>query len=315
MGDAPAATRIAQGVPFQTVQNLRSSIGEAAEAAAAKGANKEAAALRQMVGSIDEKINQVASGKAGPGEFFPQDVADQYRAALDLHAQKMRRFETGPQVGMFRKGADGQTAVQGAEIPGKFFSGRRSQVEDMQSFKRLIGNRTDLAQEMKRYALTEGVQTQNAQGDLTSKFIDWMESRSGANAELFTKQELATLKEVGKAVERQIRAESLGRVSGSDTAQKLASLNSLGALDSKAVDFFANRIPVVGQFTGPMLTGLRQNAAAQRNQIIGGLLADPSEFVSVLRSAPTTGPGLLGDVADKSLPFIYRAAPVGLLGQ
>lgn len=313
-GEAPGALRVSQAVPFATVQNLRSSIGEAAEQAAAKGANKEAAALRKMVEEIDSRVNKVAAGKTVDGEFFPKDIADQYRKALDLHAQKMQRFETGPQVGMFRKGADGQASIQGAEIPGKFFSGRRSQVEDMQAFKRLIGNREDLAAEMKRYAMTEGVSTSNAQGDLTSKFIDWMESRSGANAELFTKQELATIKEVGKAVDRQIKAESLGRVSGSDTAQKLASLNDYGMLDGRLTDLLANRIPYIGQFTGPMLSGLRQNAATQRNLLLGGLLNNPDEFAAALRYGSKAAPSLLDQSISRALPLTYRAAPVGLLG-
>lgn len=319
-GEAPGAMRVSKGVPFQTVQNLRSSIGEAAEMASAKGANKEAAALREMVAAIDDKINQVAGGRGGVNEMgvpenFPQDIADQYRQALALHADKMQRFETGPQMGMFRKGGDGQASIQGAEIPGKFFSGRRSQVEDVQAFKRLVGDKPELFNEMKRYAVTEGASTSNAQGDLTSKYVEWLKSRSGANRELFNKQELATLKEVGKAVERQLKAENLGRVSGSDTAQKIAALNNLGALDSRVVDMLANRIPVVGSFTGPMLSGLRQTAAAKRNQTIGGLLANPGELAAALRAgAAPAGGGLLDAAIERALPLTYRAAPVGLLG-
>ena len=313
MGDLPGAERVRQAVPFQTVQNLRSSIGEAAEQASAKGANKEAAALRQMVGELDNRVNRAAGGMVEAGEYFPRDMADQYREALRLHADKMAKFETGPQVGMFRKGADGQAAIQGAEIPGKFFSGRASQVEDMQAFKRLAGDVPNLMQEMKRFALTEGVSTADSGGALTSKFVKWAQSRSGASKELFSESEMATIKAVADAVQKSIKTEALGRVTGSDTAQKLASMQSLGLLDSRAVDVLANRIPVLGSFTGPMLSGLRASATQNRNAIMSGLLANPDEMAAALRASAPSGGGLLGAGLEKVRPLTYRAAPVGLL--
>ena len=306
MGDAPLGEVIPKAVPFSTVQNLRSSIGEAAEAARAKGANKEGAALEQMIKEIDARVNLGGVD----GDFFPKDMADQYRTALNLHAEKMGRFETGPQIGMFRKGADGQTAIQGAEIPGKFFSGKRSQVEDMQAFKRLIGNRDDLAQELKRFATTEAASTGNVQGDLTSKYLKWLQSRSGANKELFTAQELATLKEVGKAVEKGIGAENLGRVSGSDTAQKLEALNNLGLLDSKVLNVLATKIPLVGSFTGPALTGLRETAGRTRNNALSKLLANPDDLAQALKPGTPQSNKLLewmnkqGALASKAVPVI-----------
>jgi hypothetical protein len=283
MGDLPEATRIAKPVNFQTMQNLRSSMGEAAEQASLAGNKKEAAALRQMVSDIDGKLQNIADGVADPAEMFAPDMVQQYKTALKAHAEKMKRFETGPQAGMFRKAGDGQMQVQGAEIPGKFFSGKRSQVEDMQAFKRLIGDRQDLAAEMKRFAVTEGASTSNTAGDLTAKYLTWLDSRSGGLRELLSPQELATLREVGKGVERQINAEQLGRVTGLDTAQKLASMQSLGALDSKVVDILANRIPLVGQFTGPMLSGLRKTAAQTQNDALSRLLANPDALSQALK--------------------------------
>jgi hypothetical protein len=82
MGEMPLDEVIPKSVPFSMVQNLRSSIGEAAEVARAKGANKEGAALEQMIKEIDARVN---SGGAA-GDFFPKDMADQYRAALNMHA-------------------------------------------------------------------------------------------------------------------------------------------------------------------------------------------------------------------------------------
>jgi hypothetical protein len=310
MGDLPEAERIAKTVPFATVQNLRSSIGEAAERASMKGANKEAAALRDMVGSIDSRINRAAGGSVQKGEFFPQDIAAQYREALGLHADKMKRFETGPQMGMFRQGGDGQASIQGAEIPSRFFSGKRSQVEDVKALKTLVGNRGDLMDEMKRYAMTEAGSTANSAGELTTKYTKWLLSRSGANRELFSKTEQATLKEVGEAVTRSFKAENLGRVSGSDTAQKLAGMQSLGLLDNRFLDIAANRIPVLGSFTGPMLSGLRQNATQSQNNTLAGLLANPDEFSRALGAIPSNNPGMLTNAMRALGPTAHRAAPV-----
>ena len=312
MGDAPGAEIVSKTVPFQTVQNLRSSIVEAAQQAELKGANKESAALKRMIGEIDSRINNAASGKGIDGEFFPKDIADQYRLALGLHANKKAVFETGPQIGMFRQGADGQTSIQGAEIPRKFFSGNRSQVEDMQAFKRLIGNRSDLADEMKRYAITEAQSTGNTvTGDLTSKFLNWAESRSGANRELFNAQELETIKDVGGQIEKIINAETLGKVkSGSDTAQRLEGLKNLGVLDSKLINMLATKIPVFGSFTGPALDSLRKSATQTRNELMSKLLTDPQYLSEALQPAKEVPASALALALQKKvLPAIARTAP------
>lgn len=311
MGDLPAAGQtIAKPVSYRELQNLRSSIGEAAEQASLKGANQQAAALKEMKAALDDQIKQVSSG-ALPGEYFPQDIADAYKTALKLHKDKIERFKVGPQAGMFRKGGDGQLSVQGAEIPGKFYSSRASQTDDLKAFKKLVGNNKPLIGDLKSFATTQAANTTDAKGQLTSKYIDWLNSRSGANRELFDPIELKRLNEVGKAVQRQIDAENLGRVTGSDTAQKLASLQSNGLLDSGVVDFLANRVPVVKSVSGPLLSVLRNNAAQQRNQVLSGLLADPDELMDALnfvRKVNQSKPG----IASKVSPYLLRAAPVAL---
>lgn len=292
-GDLPGAEVVRKAVPFETVKNLRSSLGEAAKQAKLAGSNKEAAALNSMIESIDESMKRVASGGAQPGEYFPTDMVTGYKSARALHQGKKLQFETGPQMGMFRQAGDGQQVIHGAEIPGKFFSGKRSQVDDVKAFKTLIGSRADLADEMKRYAITEAASTGNVAGDLTSKYLKWLESRSGAARELFTPNEMATLREVGNAVEKSIKAEGLGRVSGSDTAQKLAALNNMGLLDNKAVNILANRVPFVGQFTGQALAGLRDTAIQRQNKQLAGLLADPDALAAALRKSTPGDAGLL----------------------
>lgn len=307
-GDLPGARTISKTVPFETVQNLRSSIGEAAAQAEAKGANKEAAALKQMVKAIDQKINGAAAGNVSDGEFFAQDMADTYREALKAHADKMLKFDTGPQIGMFRKGADGQASTLGAEIPGKFFNGRRSQGDDMNALIRLAGDQPAVMGDMKRYAVTESANTANVAGDLTSKYGKWLDSRSGARRSLFNVQENATLEEVGKAVDRSINAESLGRVSGSDTAQKLEALNNLGLLDNKLVNILATRIPGIGSFTAPMLNSLKETAGQTRNNALSKLLASPQDLAAALKPG-TTQSNALVEFMNKSGQISSRAVP------
>jgi hypothetical protein len=309
MGDAPEAITIAKAVPYNTVQNLRSSIGEAAKLAEAKGANKEAAALQNMVGEIDSRINRAAGESIAEGEYFPKEIADKYRDALKLHQEKMTRFETGPQAGMFRKGGDKQASIQGAEIPSKFYNSALSQADDVKAFKRLIGDSPALMDELKSFAITQADQTRNAQGTLGDKYIKWMKGRAGANKELMNPQELATIKEVGKAVENQMRTESLGRVTGSDTAQKLATMQSNGILDSRMVDVLANKIPVVSSFTGPVLQGLRDTATKTKNETLAKLLADPQAFANALKGQPENKALIealrkAGTVATRSLPVM-----------
>lgn len=284
MGDLPEAQTISKAVPFQTVQNLRSSIGEAASVAEAKGANKEAAALRQMVGEIDSRINRAAGGNVGEGEFFPKDIADQYRKALGMHQEKMFRYETGPQASMFRKGGDGQASIQGAEIPSKFYNANLSQADDLKAFKRLINDNQALSNELKSFATTQMAGTESAMGNLGDKFVKFVQARSGSNKELFTPNELATIKEVAKGVQNQLRTEGLGRVSGSDTAQKLATLQSNGILDNRLLGLAANRTPIIGSFTGPMLQNLRDTALKTKNETLAKLLANPQEFANALQT-------------------------------
>jgi hypothetical protein len=98
-------------------------------------------------------------------------------------------------------------------------------------------------------------------------------------------------------------------VTGSDTAQKLATMQSNGILDNRFVDVIANRIPVVSSFTGPMLQGLRNTATETRNQQLAKLLADPQAFANALKK-PNENKAVIdalrtfGNVSVKSAPAL-----------
>ena len=94
---------------------------------------------------------------------------------------------------------------------------------------------------------------------------------------------MATVKEVGKMVQNQMKTESLGRVTGSDTAQKLKTLYSQGMLENPIVQFAAKQIPVVGKVTGPVLNKLVDMTSQQKNEIMAKLLANPEAFAQALK--------------------------------
>ncbi|WP_062469197.1 lytic transglycosylase domain-containing protein [Variovorax boronicumulans] len=299
-------------VPFQTVQNLRSSIGEAAEQARMRGANKEAAALESMKADIDNRVNLVAAGKGDAAENFPADIVAQWRKAIDLHADKQNRFARGPQAGMFRKGGDGNYAVEGGELAPKFFSPRLSQSEDIEALKRMrLG--TPVIDSLKSYATTDASRRVTGDGTLRSKaFNDWLNAHGGAVRGLFDDGERARLTGVGVDLKRASDARDLGRATGSNTSQNVQNALGLGMLDSRAVNLLASRTPFVGKFTGPMLDALRESAKRGKAGRLGGLLSDPAELdraIADYLSQSVRGPGLLGH-DSQTVPFLLRSSPL-----
>lgn len=312
MGDAPEAARIAKPVTFQEIQNLRSSINEAWRAANRGGNAKEAAALGKMLKEIDGRVAAVGEGVGTPNEYFPPDITATWKEALAAHRARKLRFDTGPQASIFRQGGDGMPQIQGAEIPGKFFSSSRSQVENAQAFRRLVADDPRLMADLQRYAITDAAGQTDQFGNLTSaKFNRWLDARSGATGEIFNESQRATLKAIADDLRRAASAENLGRSKGSDTAQKAANMMRLGLLDNPGANYVASRIPggraVLDFFRGPA-----QAAKAER---LGGLLADPERvgglldaFIATQRPRPE---GLLSGAVD---PMLYRTAPLLLTG-
>ncbi|WP_326538496.1 hypothetical protein [Pseudorhodoferax sp.] len=312
-GLAEDLARLPRPVPFREIQNLRSSIGEAAQAADAKGFAREAAALNGMKREIDARVAAVSRGQGMPGEAFPSDIVASWREALDAHQFKKLQFDTGPQRSMFRMGGDGQASIQGAEIPGKFFNAARSQVEDAQAFRRLVGDNPGLLDDLRRYAVTDAAGQVDRLGNLTSaKFNKWLDARSGASGVIFDPQQRALLKAVSDDLRRADRAESLGRVTGSDTTQKAAGMLRLGLLDSPGTNFAAGKVPG----GTALLDFLRGQVRTSRADRLSGLLVDPERtaglldaFIAAQRSpAPQ---GLLSEAVD---PLLSRSAPVLLSG-
>ncbi len=298
-------------VPFDEIQNLRSSVGEAITAAKRNGQARSAAALTYIKNAIDNKVADVAAGNALPGEVFTPQAVDAWGQALQAHAAKKAQFNTGPQASMFRVGSDGLPMIQGAEIPAKFFGPSRSQVENAQAFRRLVADDPRLMGDLQRYAITDAAGQVDQFGNLTNaKFNRWLAARSGATGEIFSEQQRATLKAIADDLRRAAAAENLGRSTGSDTAQKAASMMQLGLLDSPGTRYVASKVPG-GRTALDFIRGKAQSARAER---LGGLLAEPERLGGLLDTfiatqQPQQGLGLLS--AD---PILYRSAPLLLTG-
>jgi hypothetical protein len=305
------AEEIGKPATFQEIQNLRSSIGEAFRAANRNGNAKEAAALGKMLKEIDGRVAAVSDGTGTPAEYFPAEASAKWKEALTAHKARKLRFDTGPQASIFRQGGDGLPQIQGAEIPSKFFGASRSQVENAQAFRRLVANDPQLLSDLRRYAITDAAGQVDRFGNLTnSKFNRWLDARSGATGEIFNEHQRAILKAVADDLRRADMAESLGRSTGSDTAQKAANMMRLGLMDSPGMNYAASRIPggrsVLDFFRGPA-----QAAKAER---IGGLLAEPERVGGLLETfIATQQPKQLGLLGQALTPALYRGGPL-LLG-
>lgn len=300
--------------PFREIQNLRSSIGEAAAAAQANGANKEFAALSRMISAIDQRLDDVAAGRGGMDELFPGNVVAQWRRANDMHAARLQRYETGPQRSMWRQGGDGQPVAQGGELAPKFFNASKGQADDMAAFQRLRGQDFP-AEGLKNYAITDlASQTDQLGSLLPARAGNWLDARSGAIPGLFSEGEQATLSAVRQSLDRAALAEGLGRATGSNTAQNAQSALNLGLLDNPAVNFVAGRIPILKSFSAPTLEALRKNARQAKVRELGELLADPqalNEALAGLLSRPA-GAGLLSapERSGGLLGLSVRTAPL-----
>jgi hypothetical protein len=301
---AAAATRPA-AIPFREVQDLRSSISEAAQQARLAGSNREAAALDSMLGSIDESVRRAAQGGATAVENFTPEMAHAWQVARDLHAERMANFRAGPQASIFRQGGDGLPQAQGAELAGKFFSPRMSQSSDIASFNRIATPETQAA--LKNYAITDAANQTDRLGNLTNaKFNNWLDGRSGAVNGLMNEGERAQLRGVASDLFRADQAATLNMAKGSPTVQNAL---SLGALDNKVVKAILNRTPLIGRFTGPMLEALQNTARAGKVAQIGGLLADPVAFDSALAQYLSQSSRAPIGILDPAWLGLVRSAP------
>jgi hypothetical protein len=305
-----------QAVPFRTIQNLRSSIGDAAQEATKGSRNQEAAALKAMRSAIDSNVDNIVENGGRAGENFSPEAMSAWLKANLAHKERIARFDTGPQKSMFRMGSDGVPVSQGGELANKFFNASRSQADDARSFNKLIAGDVDTAAALKNYAVTDAANQTNRFGELSnSKFSNWIDGRSGAIRETFNPSDRAMMETIRRELYASDAAESLGKASGSNTVQNAQNALKNGLLESPVVDLLANKTPFLNQVTGPMLRALRESASKTKAAELGGLLADPAALdAAIAQYLMMQRTGLLGagtwEAGQRIAPSLYRAAPV-----
>lgn len=311
MGEAPAASSIPRLTSLREIQNYRSSLGNEARIAAQKPNDKAASALQQMRQVIDDKINEVVRGDGAIDENLPIDWANKLSDALKSKREQVQQFRTGPQAALFRTGRDGAPVVQGGEAASLFWGAARPGLaDDVQSFKRLIGDNPKLLGQFRSMVTTEGASTASAGGNLGQKFVRWVENTLPGLKQALDPDQVKTLERIAQDIKRNEAAVALaGSVTRkSNTYQNAQNALSLGMLDSPLVGMAANRVPVVGGLLGPALDGLKSSARQAKAQRLGGLLSDAdlaAESLGLLNGRP----GLLARGVDRLLPLIYRGAP------
>lgn len=318
MGEAPEAETILKQIPFSEVQNYRSSLVAKIDKLSSKPGNQsEVAALTAMKKQLDSAVDNVAAGLGSSDEYFPKDIADNWREALAAHAAKKQRFNTGPQSSMFRMGADGQPAVQGGEVPRQFFNSLRSQTDDMAAFQNLARGDKGITDALKNYAVTSAASNQSALGNLTNnKFNNWAKAHSGAIQGLFDPSEQAVFSQIGKHLKTADMADSLNIAKGSPTMQNVNAAMSNGLLENPLTSYIANRLPIVKNAAGPIIDGLKQSSKKAKAEKFGELLADPAMLDEALaRYLNLQSAGGLLDYMPNASPLLYRSAPLLGSGQ
>ncbi len=297
---ASEATTNPKAVDWQTLQNFRSSLGDAAAAAEAKGANRDAGALHAMHARLSGRIDEAgAAGLLKDGESFPLDAYARWTDANAAHAARLARFDQGPLAGIFRKGPNGEPALQGAEIASRAWAGGNA--ADVQSFKRLVGDNPQLLGQFKGMVATEGAGTVDAAGNLTTKFSKWVKQTLPGLREAFSPEEVSKLQSIAADIDRHAASVGAGKtLTGSDTYQKASNALSLGLLDP-ALDI-AGRVPLVKYGTEAARNALK-SAKANR---LAELLSDSSEAANALEQLTQKAPRIGNQLAAQSL---YRGAP------
>jgi hypothetical protein len=307
-----AGEMVADGAPIprkvtlKEFDNLRKSIGNLQrEAAREPGRATEAKALGQMKQAMDERINEVVRGDGAADEVLPIAWADALDEARRLKLKEVERFLTGPQAEMARKGRDGQQLLQGGEVTAKFWGNRPGVADDVKSLRRLIDDNKQLLGQFRELITTDAASTQTAGGNLSSKFVKWVEQRLPGLAQAFEPDQVRTLRRLAADIKRGDVANAAGAARGSPTYMNAANATRLGLLDSNVVDVLANRLPLGGLG----LSALRGYGQQRVTEDLAQLLVNPQAASNALLRLQQ--PGRVNALTDPAmLEALYRSAPV-----
>lgn len=307
MGDAPGAQVIPKKVTLKELEGLRRSIGQEQRAAGMAGNDTAAKALGDMKKALDDRIDEVVRGDGAMDENLPIDWADKLTAARASKRAEVERFGTGPQAAIFKRGGDGQPMVQGGEVAAKFWGNRPGLADDVKSFRRLVDDNPRLLGQFRSMVTTEGASTATAGGNLSSKFVRWVDNTLPGLEATFDKGEVQALKRIAADIKRADGASAAGMARGSNTYQNAQNALSLGMLDSPLFQSLAVRAPM--PLAAP-IQWMRDNARTEKAERMAGLLSDAGMTADALMAGAMQPPnlGLLGSPAAGG--FLLRSAPL-----
>jgi hypothetical protein len=305
---AGAGAAAPKKVTLREFDNLRKSIGNLQrEAAREPGRATEARALAEMKKSMDDRINEVVRGDGAVDEVLPIAWADALDEARRLKLKEVERFLTGPQADMARLGRDGQPLLKGGEVAAKFWGNRPGIADDVKSFRRLVDDNPKLLGQFRELITTEGASTQTAGGNLSNKFVKWVDQRLPGLQQAFEPDQVRTLRRLAADIKRGDVANAAGAARGSPTYMNAANATKLGLLDSNVIDVLANRLP----FGGLGLSALRGYGQGRVSEDLAALLVNPQAAADALARMQQSQSGVLGVLGDPFLSQLaVRGAPV-----
>lgn len=313
MGEPPGAGSIPQKVTLREFDALRKSIGRDARAASINPERAtEGLALNRMRDSLDDRINEVVRGDGAMDENLPIAWADALTAAQKLKLEQVRKFRTGPQALAFRKGSDGLPMVQEGEFASKVWGNRPGVAADIRQFKESIADNPRVLGQFKSMITTEGAGTATQAGTVTGKFARWVDSALPGMKEVFSADEVKAFQRIAADIKRAEAAVGAGASKGSSTYRNAAGAMSLGMLDNPLLNVAANRVPLLNQFSGPVLDWFKTSARKSRAESMAGLLADPETAAAAfagLLGGPASRMSIGGDFLARGL---LRTAPAAI---
>ena len=212
------------------------------------------------------------------GGLLAPDQAQALDLARSLHQQRVQRFDTGPARAAWQTGTDGTPKRDGAQLFSDFFNPGARQRDNIDALWQAAPGNEAVYDAYRKAAISDLVGravAPNSQTLNNHPLTNWMNSRSEALPGLFNKEQMGQLRAVQQDTQRAATAETLGRASGSNTAQNFEG----GLLFSKPLDWAARLIPVVGK---DGVDALRQMQKRRLGRDMQSLLLDPQAMARAL---------------------------------
>ena len=308
-GSQVGSAAVPRKVTLRQLETLRQDIGEFSREA--KPQSREKLALDNMRRALDDRIDEVVRGDGLIDENLPIDWANKLTEARKAKMDQVKTTGTGPQSFAMRRGQDGLPMYQSQELAARAWR-QGIPPEDVAQLRVLIDKNPRLLDQFRGMVTSEGAGTATDAGRLSGKFVKWVDNSLPGLKAAFDPDQVKALQRVAMDIKRANAAAADGAAKGSPTYANASNALSLGLLDSKALNVAANRIPLVGQFTGSGLDWMRETARAGRARELANLLANPDQAANALSGFQR--PNALSQMLAGPSQFALRAIPVGLAG-